>query len=139
MISKIDISDIESVISLGKEIDKKFDKLYDIKNLPENETIYVYKDNDEVIGFLHILKTLDFIDILNLVVREESRKEGIASLLIDYLLSNKDLPPKIMLEVRESNKAAIMLYNKFNFEVVNVRKKYYGNDNALIMERKTNL
>ena len=30
-------------------------------------------------------------------------------------------------------------YNKLGFNVINVRKKYYGNDDALIMRREVNV
>lgn len=39
---------------------------------------------------------------------------------------------KIYLEVRESNKSAIGLYEKFGFRKIGERKKYYGNENGLI-------
>ena len=42
---------------------------------------------------------------------------------------------KIMLEVRESNISAIKLYEKNGFIEINRRKKYYGNEDAIIMER----
>ena len=41
----------------------------------------------------------------------------------------------MMLEVRESNISAIKLYEKVGFEEINRRKKYYGNEDAIIMER----
>lgn len=39
---------------------------------------------------------------------------------------------KVYLEVRESNKGAIGLYEKFGFRKIGERKKYYGNENGLI-------
>ena len=42
----------------------------------------------------------------------------------------------ITLEVRESNLPAIKLYEKFGFEIVNTRKKYYGEENAYLMGRR---
>lgn len=42
----------------------------------------------------------------------------------------------IFLEVRVSNAAAIGLYEKHRFSVINIRKKYYdGVEDALIMKR----
>ena len=40
-----------------------------------------------------------------------------------------------MLEVNENNVAAISLYEKNGFEVINKRNNYYGSDAALIMKR----
>ena len=45
----------------------------------------------------------------------------------------------ITLEVNENNLDAIKLYEKFGFEKLGIRKKYYNNtDNALIMTKKLN-
>ena len=92
---------------------------------------------NHVLGFLHIAINYEIVDILNIIVREENRNQKIGSLLFDYMIT--ELPQsitKILLEVNENNISAINFYNKFNFEVISTRKNYYGNSNALIMERK---
>ena len=65
----------------------------------------------------------------------KKRNKKIASLLVDYFLSQNN--KRIILEVRESNLPAIKLYKKFNFVIINIREKYYGNENAIIMERSS--
>ena len=72
---------------------------------------------------------------MNVAVYEEKRNKKIASLLVDYFLSQNN--KRIILEVRESNLPAIKLYQKFNFVIINIREKYYGNENAIIMERSS--
>ena len=42
----------------------------------------------------------------------------------------------ITLEVNVNNKAAIALYEKFNFEVICKRIFYYGNEDAYLMGRR---
>ncbi len=132
MVSKYTKEDIKFIEELGIEINPKFKELFHINNLPNLEEIYVYKDNDQLLGFLHILN-LDKVEILNIVVNEKYRNSSIASILIDYLLSEIDKP--IILEVKESNIAAINLYKKFNFFEISRRERYYGNEDAIIMER----
>ena len=39
---------------------------------------------------------------------------------------------KIYLEVRESNRTAIRLYEKFGFKKLAERKNYYGHENGFI-------
>jgi ribosomal-protein-alanine N-acetyltransferase len=39
----------------------------------------------------------------------------------------------IFLEVRQSNNAAINLYKSFGFKEIGVRKKYYKNEDALVL------
>ena len=76
------------------------------------------------------------VDILNVLVKEKYRRQKIASCLIDYMISElQDSVKLITLEVRKSNKAAINLYEKFGFEIINIRQKYYGNEDAYLMGR----
>jgi len=136
MVRTYNKKDLSSITKLGKEIHHNFTNLFNVNKLPKNELIFVYEKNNEIIGFLHILINIDWIEILNIVVEEESRNEGIASILLDYLLSDSKLErSKILLEVRESNTPAINLYQKFNFFIINVRENYYGDENGVIMER----
>ena len=105
----------------------------------KDEDVYGYYDNDKLVGFIHILKTFECLEIINVVVDTDYRKKGIATKLIDYLNECYDDVEYILLEVNEKNSNAINLYNKLGFNVINVRKKYYGNDDALIMRREVNV
>ena len=42
---------------------------------------------------------------------------------------------KIMLEVNENNSIALKLYTKLGFKEISMRDRYYGDDNAIIMEK----
>lgn len=132
MIREYNEEDIKEIENLGLEVNPKFNDLFHIDKLNEYETIFVYKENDKVLGFLHILD-LDKVEILNLIVNPEHRNQKIASLLLDYLFSETN--KSVILEVRESNIAAITLYTKFNFIEIARRERYYENEDAIIMER----
>ncbi len=136
MVTKYNSEDIEQIINLGREINPKFAELFKIDSLPELEEIFVYKDNNQVLGFLHILVGIEKTEILNLIVKEENRNQGIASILLDYILSTND--KDIILEVRESNLPAINFYKKFNFLEISARKDYYEDEDGIIMERRKN-
>ena len=41
---------------------------------------------------------------------------------------------KIFLEVRSKNTNAVRLYEKYGFRLISVRKRYYGDDDALIYQ-----
>ncbi len=136
MVSNYELDDLDSINELGQKINDNFKKLFHIDNLNSNEKIYVYKVNNILVGFIHISINYETADLLNIIVKEEYRKQNIASTLLDYAIS--ELPRTVehfLLEVNENNKAAIKLYNKFNFNIINIRKNYYKNQNALIMER----
>lgn len=124
------------IIKLGQIVNKDFEKLFNINNLNKTERIYVYTNDDKVIGFIHISSNYEIIDILNIVVDPKYEKQGIGTKLINYIIKNKDQnATKIMLEVREDNLKAINFYQKNNFKIISKRKKYYQNIDALIMER----
>lgn len=63
--------------------------------------------------------------LLNLVVGQDCVKKGMASSLLKFMLSEAAGCDSVFLEVRKDNKAAISLYTKFDFDVVNTRIGYY--------------
>ena len=78
----------------------------------------------------------EVINIVDVLVLPLYRNNGIATKLFNYLIDNYSSKcEKFMLEVRASNAVAIRLYENFGFKCIHVRKKYYGDEDALIMER----
>ena len=134
MISKLTKEEVQEVIQLGTMLNPNFSKLFHIENLNPNETIYIYKENNIIKGFIHTQNGLDIIDLLNIIVKPEYQNQGIGSVLLKYIIDNKQ-DKKIMLEVRSKNINAIKLYQKYNFKIINIRKNYYKDDDAIIMER----
>jgi polysaccharide biosynthesis protein PslH len=72
-------------------------------------------------------------EILNLAVAPARRRRGIARRLIEELLNR--FPALWFLEVRESNSAAIRLYQSLGFERVGIRPEYYqdSREAAIVM------
>jgi ribosomal-protein-alanine N-acetyltransferase len=92
-----------------------------------------------VIGYLITQWVLDEIHVLNLAVKSEFRKHGIASKLITTLfdLGVQRGMRDLFLEVRVSNLAAQNLYRKFGFAILATRKCYYPDaEDAFIMYRQ---
>jgi ribosomal-protein-alanine N-acetyltransferase len=76
--------------------------------------------------------------VMNIAVEPERLRTGIATALLEYLFDMADKPgEQYTLEVRESNDAAIALYERFGFESAGVRPGYYhdNKEDALIMWR----
>jgi ribosomal-protein-alanine N-acetyltransferase len=75
--------------------------------------------------------------VLNLAVHPIHRRKGIGSGLINASLDywRKLALDIIYLEVRESNKAALRLYERFGFRMISRRPKYYRNpkEDAYVM------
>lgn len=131
-------SDFEAIYKLGNEISDNFSKTNNLKEIFKDKftKILVYEKDNEVVGFLMYIELEDTVDILDIIVEEECRKQNIASCLMDYMISElKDSVKLITLEVRKSNTPAIKLYEKFGFGIVNIRKSYYDNEDAYLMGR----
>ena len=139
MIRLYEEKDYDPVILLGMKVNPIFPEAYNVKDVPDNEQIYLFEEDNEIIGFIQILINIDDIEIINLIVDETHRRKKVATFLLDHLLS-EDIGTKerIILEVRRSNEAALNLYRKFGFNQIGERKNYYGNEDAVVMERRIN-
>ena len=138
-INNMNLNDLESICS---NLEKDFDDFWNYNILKNelqnpNSIYFVAKDkNNNILGFAWILKILDEPDITNIVVKKDYRNKGIGTMLLKHLIleAKKQNLLTITLEVNEKNKNAILLYKKFKFEELGIRKKYYNNtDNAIIM------
>lgn len=137
MIRKMLPNDYNSIYKLGAQLNinyAKLNKLDDIVN-DNNQKVYVYIINNNVVGFLHITISFDEADIVDIITSEEYRNHGIGNSLISYAIKDNNLK-KINLEVRESNKIAIEFYQKMNFKKVRIIKKYYGTEDAFFMVKE---
>ena len=95
--------------------------------------------NNEIVGFAGFKIIIDEADIMNIVVKKDFRHHGIGSILLENLInySKKMNLKTITLEVNENNLSAIRLYDKFSFDKLGIRKKYYdGESDAIIMSKK---
>ena len=88
-------------------------------------------------GFILVHGNLDEAELLKIAVRPEARRQGIATVLIEYTLRQLWLQgiTKLFLEVRETNIGAQSFYLANGFQIISRRRKYYSNprEDALIM------
>lgn len=105
----------------------------------ETSLFLVAKEENEVIGYIGMSIVIDEGYIFNVAVRESYRNKGVATALINELVTygKKNNFSFITLEVRESNLPAISLYSKFGFIKAGERKDYYSNpkENAILMTK----
>ena len=73
--------------------------------------------------------------ILNIAVREDLQRMGLARSMISFALRfmTERGVAVVSLEVRRSNEAAIKLYEDYGFDEVYVRENYYGDEDAIVM------
>ena len=92
-----------------------------------------------IVGYLYAFVAADECDIMNLAVSPDARRRGVATALLDdfFALAKERDARTVYLEVRESNKGAISLYEKAGFIPLGVRKNYYKKptEDALIMKK----
>jgi len=94
-------------------------------------------EGEELIGYICFWMVVDEVHIMNIAIRADMRRKGMAKLLLSELIrfAKSRNMSKIWLEVRPSNKAALSLYKKMGFKKVAIRKKYYSdtNEDAIVM------
>ena len=99
---------------------------------------YVALLDKMVIGYLCLMSLFEEAQILNIAVAPQQRGRGVARMLMELAVSAacERGAEVLLLEVRESNAAAIKLYEDFGFKRYFVRKGYYeGKEDALLMEK----
>lgn len=102
---------------------------------------YLAKHTDGLaVGFCSFWHVLDELHINNLAVLPDFRRNGVATALLGHAIAQGvHLGAKrATLEVRRSNDAARMLYERFGFTIAGVRQGYYTKpvEDALVLWRE---
>ena len=142
IIREADISDAPDIAEVEKEcFPKPWSEDVIRHDLSENgkARYYVAVDGGHVIGYMSVW-ALDYEGFINNVaVIPGYRRKHIASMLIEVMLQATESEGIVShtLEVRESNKAARRLYEKFDFKETSIRQHYYSDngEDAIIMWR----
>ena len=107
-----------------------------------------YLDSAILWAYCVLFPAVDELHLLNITVSPKLRKLGLASRMmaaIEGVAAQQNMP-RIILEVRPSNIAAITLYQKLGYEQIGIRKNYYPADpqlgireDALVMAKSIKL
>jgi [ribosomal protein S18]-alanine N-acetyltransferase len=111
----------------------------------ENEGVsYCYlaqDDSGHIVGFCSVWRVAEELHINNLAVRPEFRRRGVGTALLTYALREAARfgVRRATLEVRRSNDAARLLYERFGFSVAGIRRGYYSKpiEDALVLWRES--
>ncbi len=138
MIRNASNKDLERINELGLLAVKNFSQTYNIKDYLNSDKyiIIVNEDNNYVNGFILLLKNLEIYELEVIAVDPKFQNQGIATKMMNYV--GKEYCKKddvILLEVAEDNSKAFKLYQKLDYEIINRRKKYYGNVDAYVMKK----
>lgn len=99
----------------------------------------VIEQDQQVVGFCILQPVVDEANLLLMAIHPNQQGKGLGYQLLNASIGLlKNDPVQIFLEVRESNKAAIALYEKSEFHQIDLRKNYYPNsdgsrEHAIIM------
>ena len=128
---EMNYSDLESIKDI---LIDEFDDFWSYTTLKDEfssstSKYLVIKKNNIVLGFCGIKIITDFAEIMNIVIKKDSRGLGLSNFLLENTISKcRELNLKsINLDVNVENTIAINLYKKYNFVKVGIRKKYYNN------------
>ena len=121
-------NDIDAVVAIEEQI---FSRPWSRKSFLDafavEENVYlVAKNGDKVVGYCGIWISYEDADLCNMAVLPEYRRQNIGQRLLEKGISfiGAKQVERLHLEVRESNRPAILLYQKIGFEPVGIRKKY---------------
>ncbi|MEO2516426.1 ribosomal protein S18-alanine N-acetyltransferase [Enterococcus avium] len=99
---------------------------------------HYFSEETEIIAFLGFHQVCDEIEITNIAseIKRQGHGKKLMKRLIRYAESQKIA--SIFLEVRASNREARLFYEKFGFQEIGIRKKYYQHpqEDAVLMSLK---
>ncbi len=141
----INIMNLNDLDQISDCLQNEFDDFwtYDIlkDELSSKNSIYlVAKTDTQIIGFAGFKTIFDEAELMNIIVRKSFRNCGIGNLLMENILlelKNRKIAT-VHLEVAKNNISAIHLYQKFGFYEVGLRKNYYKDTDAILMELTIN-
>ena len=98
-------------------------------------TYLVIEDETEVLGYAGLMVVGDEAHVTTVVVHPDRREDKLGTRLMLALVAaaRRAEARSLTLEVRASNTAAQRLYQRFGMAPVGVRKKYYKDEDAMIM------
>ena len=136
MIRELKNTDIEELTKLLINYDKNIENHFNFSYYLSTDIYsqYVYVINDKIVGYVLITVIDTLVEIHLLYVDNLFRNQKIGTKLIDYII-NKYSNHRFLLEVAINNYIAIKLYENMNFKIINIRKKYYNDIDAYVMER----
>ena len=138
-----DSSDVDVAV-LAEELEQLLLAVYEVSSWTAIQMAEVLRsdvnncaiaaDETQLVGFL-VWQETDFeAEVLQIAVLPSYQGQKIATALFDFLPADKE----IFLEVRESNRPALLFYKKEKFEEIARRRSYYHApvEDAIIMKRE---
>lgn len=141
MLKEITIDNIEGINNIQDtfcDVYKQKNELMDTMKSNPYVKVCTYCVDKNIVGIIQYQDIYDRFELDNIFVLKEYRNQGIASILLEYMIKigkEKNIL-NITLEVREDNVNAINLYRKYGFIEKAIRANYYKNCNGILMEKE---
>ena len=96
------------------------------------------EEGEKLVGYGFVSCVYEVADLNRIAVCPDARGKGVGSRVLCALesMAREMGVERIMLEVRQSNAAAIGLYEKAGFTRISERKKYYGDGETALIYQK---
>ena len=137
-IKNLSLDEVEDVFQIEKTFfdvsnNKSILSSFDSKNL----NYFVLYLGEKIVGFLECSVVLDEAELYEIAIVNDCQGKGLSKYLMDYFIAycNDIGVNTIFLEVNNINIKAINLYKKYGFVEYSIRKKYYGDNDAILMRR----
>ena len=122
---------VDEIYKIEKDV---FSDSYSVNSIKLliNNNLYRYSlvmlENEKVVCYIIATEIAGEAEIQRIAVRRDCRRRGYASAIMEHFIKmmKSEGVEKILLEVRQSNKAAISLYQKNGFVKVGQRRGYYA-------------
>ena len=134
IIDTVTLNDLDEIYKLERISFKKdsFSKDLILNLIIKNTYFFKLFDNEisnVIIGFIIIIQDReDRVNLINLLIRKNNQKKNCGTYLLNYAIKKvKEMHniKTIVLNVNSKNRAAIKLYQKFNFQIVQKIENYY--------------
>ena len=126
----------DKIVALHKQIFCEDNKMF-FDNLSAKEYYrkFVATQNGTAVAYCIMSEIAGQAELINIGTLKEYRQKGIAKKLLNYACDALGAD-EVFLEVATKNLCAIALYKSCGFVEVARRKKYYGDDDAIVMKKQ---
>lgn len=136
----VELGDIEKIASIEASCHiSPWTKKNFLDSMSSENTFQVLKNDELIIGYYVASFAADECELLNITIKRDSQGKGFGKIALDHLINYclKRETLNLFLEVRSSNKNAILLYENKGFNEVGIRPNYYktsnGKEDAILM------
>ncbi|MFW6127570.1 MAG: ribosomal protein S18-alanine N-acetyltransferase [Halobacteriota archaeon] len=129
MIRNYKPTDFQDIVTIERESFAPKNPAYDVfMYISHGDDFLVAEMGGKVIGFISMMDAGVDTRIMSLAVKNEFRRQGIATILINRAIerSRERGKLRVLLEVRTTNYTAQNLYKKKGFEVISTIPYYYN-------------